>query len=213
MGRDNRPASTDRAKPAKGARSAREGASGARKATRARAVRARTVEPARRREHRVAAACRGTAVTGPQHRHPADRRGAFPDRVPDGEVPDVLEPRFERSVDAMRPGARVANGRRYAAGGGCFSTCGSAASIPAQRGADDVQIVIAGSARFGSSNEPTRTKIRCGRDSASLKSGVRQYGQNRRRIELPLSATLRYVRVSTVTLNDAVAKQALRVQL
>ena len=49
---------------------------------------------------------------------------------------------------------------RYAAGGGCFSTCGNSASMQAQRGADDVQIVIAGFARFGSSKVPTRTKIR-----------------------------------------------------
>jgi len=83
----------------------------------------------------------------------------------------------------------------------------------AQRGADDVQIVIAGSARFGSSNVPTRTKIRCGRDSASLKSAVPHDGQNRRRMELPLSATLRYVPVSPVTANAAVGKQALTVPL
>ena len=83
----------------------------------------------------------------------------------------------------------------------------------AQRGADDVQIVIAGSARFGSSIVPTRTKTRCGRDSASLKSAVPHDGQNRRRIELPLSATLRYVRVSPVTVSASVRKHALTVPL
>jgi hypothetical protein len=49
---------------------------------------------------------------------------------------------------------------RYAAGGGCFSTCGNSALMQAQLGAHDVQIVTAGFARFGSSNVPTRTKIR-----------------------------------------------------
>ena len=48
----------------------------------------------------------------------------------------------------------------HAAGGGCLSTCGNSASMRAQRGADDVQIVIAGLARFGWSKVPTRTKIR-----------------------------------------------------
>lgn len=68
----------------------------------------------------------------------------------------------------------------HAAGGGCLSTCGDSASMQAQRGADDVQIVIAGEARFGSSKVPTRTKIRWGRTSASLKSGVPHVRQNRR---------------------------------
>lgn len=35
-------------------------------------------------------------------------------------------------------------GRRWAAGGGCLSTCGDSASMQAPRGADDVRIVIAG---------------------------------------------------------------------
>jgi len=48
----------------------------------------------------------------------------------------------------------------HAAGGGCFTTCGNSVSMQAQRGADDVQIVIAGVARLGSSKVPTRTKIR-----------------------------------------------------
>ena len=60
----------------------------------------------------------------------------------------------------------------------------------AQLGALAVQIVIAGFASSGSSNVPTRTKIRCGRTSASLKSGVPHAGQKRRCILLPLSATL-----------------------
>jgi hypothetical protein len=51
-------------------------------------------------------------------------------------------------------------GNYHAAGGGYFTTCGNSAFMHAQRGADDVQIVIAGSAIFGSSKVPTRTKIR-----------------------------------------------------
>ena len=55
---------------------------------------------------------------------------------------------------------------RQAAGGGCFSSCGSWASTQAHGGALDVQIVIAGRANSGSSKLPPRTKIRCGRASA-----------------------------------------------
>ena len=101
----------------------------------------------------------------------------------------------------------------HAAGGGCFSTCGNSASMQAQRGADDVQIVIAGLARFGSSKVPARTKIKCGLASASLKSGVPQSGQNRRCIRLPLSATLEKSLVFPTTLNVAVRKQAPTVPL
>src|SRR6187401_2033443 len=91
----------------------------------------------------------------------------------------------------LKPDVRFLDlGAGHAAGGGCFTTCGNSSLMQAQRGADDVQIVIAGSARFGSSKVPTRTKIRCGRASASLKSGVPHDGQNRRCIWLPLSATL-----------------------
>jgi hypothetical protein len=46
---------------------------------------------------------------------------------------------------------------------------------------------------------PARTKIRCGRDSASLKRCVPQVGQKRRCILLPLSATLWKSRVSPRT--------------
>jgi hypothetical protein len=62
--------------------------------------------------------------------------------------------------------------------------------MQAQPGALDVQMVIAGFASSGSSNVPTRTKIKCGRASASLNNGVPQLGQNRRCMRLPLSATL-----------------------
>ena len=55
-------------------------------------------------------------------------------------------------------------------------------------GACAVHIVAAGWATSGLSNVPARTKIRCGRDSASLKSCVPQMRQNRRCILLPLSA-------------------------
>jgi hypothetical protein len=85
--------------------------------------------------------------------------------------------------------------------------------MQAQRGALDVQIVIAGLARFGSSKVPTRTKIKCGRASASLKSGVPQPGQNRRCIRLPLSATLKKSLVFPVTLKVSVRKQAPTVPL
>jgi hypothetical protein len=101
----------------------------------------------------------------------------------------------------------------YAAGGGCFSTRGNDASMQAQRGALDVQIVIAGLARFGSSKVPTRTKIKWGRASASLKSGVPQFAQNRRCIRLPLSAALEKSLVFPTTLNAAVRKQAPTVPL
>src|SRR6476646_5879059 len=85
--------------------------------------------------------------------------------------------------------------------------------MQAQRGADDVQIDIAGFARSGSSNVPTRTKIRCGRTSASLKSGVPHAGQNRRCILLPLSATLESLLLVPTTVKVAVRKQALSVPL
>jgi len=85
--------------------------------------------------------------------------------------------------------------------------------MQAQCGALDVHIVIAGLARLGSSKVPTRTKIRCGRASASLKIGVPQSGQNRRCIRLPLSATLEKLLVFPTTLNVAVRKQAPTVPL
>ena len=79
----------------------------------------------------------------------------------------------------------------HAAGGGCSSTRGRTLSKHAQFGALAVHIVSAGRARPGSSNVPTRTKIRCGLASASLKSGVPQAGQKRRRIRFPLSDTMK----------------------
>ena len=54
---------------------------------------------------------------------------------------------------------------------------------------------------------PARTKIRCGRDSASLKRCVPQVGQKRRCILLPLSATLWKSRVSPRTEISADGKQ------
>ena len=101
----------------------------------------------------------------------------------------------------------------YATGGGCPSARGNDAFMQAQRGALDVHIVIAGLARFGSSKVPARTKIKCGRASASLKSGVPQFVQNRRCIRLPLSATLEKSLVCPVTLNPAVRKAAPTVPL
>lgn len=101
----------------------------------------------------------------------------------------------------------------YAAGGGCWSTRGRLGSMQAQRGALDVQIVIAGLARFGSSKLPTRTKIKCGRASASLNNGVPHVEQNRRCMRLPLSAMLEKSLVFPATLNVAVRKQAPTVPL
>ena len=85
--------------------------------------------------------------------------------------------------------------------------------MQAQRGALDVQMVIAGLARFGSSKLPTRTKIKCGRASASLNKGVPQVEQNRRCIRLPLSAMLVKSVIPPTTLNAAVRKQAPTVPL
>jgi len=85
--------------------------------------------------------------------------------------------------------------------------------MQAQRGALDVQMVIAGLARFGSSKVPTRTKIKCGRASASLNKGVPQVEQNRRCIRLPLSAMLAKSVIPPTTLNAAVRKQAPTVPL
>lgn len=85
--------------------------------------------------------------------------------------------------------------------------------MQAQRGALDAQIVIAGLARFGSSKLPTRTKIKCGRASASLKSGVPHSGQNRRCIRFPLSATLENLLIFPATLNVSERKQAPTVPL
>jgi hypothetical protein len=85
--------------------------------------------------------------------------------------------------------------------------------MEAHRGALAVQIVIAGTARLGSSKVPARTKIKCGRTSASLNSGVPQDGQNRRCIWFPLSATLLKSEVGPVTVKFAVRKHALTVPL
>jgi hypothetical protein len=85
--------------------------------------------------------------------------------------------------------------------------------MQAQLGALDVQMVISGLTRFGSSKVPTRTKIKSGRASASLKSGVPQTGQKRRCIRTPLSATLAKSLASPATLNVAVRKQAPTVPL
>src|SRR5690349_22585060 len=83
----------------------------------------------------------------------------------------------------------------------------------AQPGALAVQMVIAGLARSGSSKVPTRAKMRCGRDSASLKSGVPHVGQKRRCMRLPLFAMPTWSLVLPVTLNVAVRKAELTVPL
>lgn len=87
------------------------------------------------------------------------------------------------------PGARA---RRFAhaAGGGWPSNCGSVSLIHAQAGAIFVHMVACGAAVAGSSSVPTRMKIKCGRESASLNMAVPQDGQNVRCMRLPLSAVL-----------------------
>ena len=85
--------------------------------------------------------------------------------------------------------------------------------MQAHRGALALQIVIAGTARLGSSNVPTRTKTKCGLASASLKSGVPQDGQNRRCMRFPLSATDGKSAVAPVTAKETVRKQAFTVPL
>jgi hypothetical protein len=62
--------------------------------------------------------------------------------------------------------------------------------MQAQPGACETQIVLLGFTMPGSSKEPARMKIRCGRDSAPLNSGVPHVGQKRRCMTLPLSATM-----------------------
>src|SRR5262245_19933028 len=112
-----------------------------------------------------------------------------------GSAPHALEP-ITSAVDANRTARRrdmtppdFVIGQP--AGGGCRSIFGRLSLMHAHVGADEVQMVAAGFAISGSSSVPARTKIRCGRISASLNSAVPQLGQKRRCITLPLSATLR----------------------
>jgi len=60
--------------------------------------------------------------------------------------------------------------------------------MQAQLGAELAQIDAVGLPISGSSNVPTRTMIRFGRGSASLKTPVPQSGQKLRCITVPLSA-------------------------
>nr|AIA19152.1 Unknown Function [uncultured bacterium] len=101
----------------------------------------------------------------------------------------------------------------HAAGGGCPSIRGSPLSKHAQLGALAVHIVNAGRARLGSSNVPTRTNIKCGLASASLKSGVPHAPQNRRRMRFPLSETLKYSLASPVLEKVDVRKHEFTVPL
>jgi hypothetical protein len=75
-----------------------------------------------------------------------------------------------------------------------------------QRGADAVQIKLAGRPISVSSNAPAWTTMRSGWLSASLNSGVPHLGQKRRRIALPLSAVLTYSLTSPVILKLSVLK-------
>ncbi len=101
----------------------------------------------------------------------------------------------------------------HPAGGGCRATLGTLSLTHAQVGACDVHMVTDGFAISGSSSVPARTKIRLGRASAALNSGVPQAAQKLRHITLPLSATLRYSVVAPCTVKDAVGKQTLTVPL
>jgi hypothetical protein len=85
--------------------------------------------------------------------------------------------------------------------------------MQAQLGACDVHMVAAGFAISRSSRVPARTKIRWGRVSAVLNSGVPQAAQNLRCITLPLSATLRYSVVAPCTTKEEVGKHTLTVPL
>lgn len=60
----------------------------------------------------------------------------------------------------------------------------------AHAGALAVQIFMAGFTMLGSSSVPTRKKIKCGRDSAALVTGVPHIGQKVRCRMFPLSAAL-----------------------
>src|SRR3954468_16507371 len=99
------------------------------------------------------------------------------------------------------------------AGGGCSAKLGKPASTHAHDGALLVQIVAAGLAISGSSSVPARTKIRCGRTSASLNRWVPQVGQKRRCILLPLSARLWKSLVVPVIAIPADGKQTLTAAL
>ena len=74
-------------------------------------------------------------------------------------------------------------------------------------------MVLPGFTNSESSSVPARTKIRCGRESAALNMGVPHSGQNRRRMSLPLSATLRYSVNRPSTLSASLAKHTFTVPL
>src|SRR5262245_55287658 len=103
--------------------------------------------------------------------------------------------------------------KRQAGGGGCPSKLGRLSSTQAHDGALAVQIVAAGLAISGSSSVPARTKIRCGRASASLNRCVPHAGQKRRCILFPLSAVLWKSEVVPVIDIPAVGKQTLTAAL
>ncbi|MCF3947443.1 hypothetical protein L2A60_12220 [Acidiphilium iwatense] len=89
------------------------------------------------------------------------------------------------------------------------SQFGSSESTKPQEGEDAVQIKFSGRPISGSSNAPTRTTIRFGRDSDSLNNGVPHLGQKRRRMTLPLSALLTYSLTSPVISKASVLNIAL----
>src|SRR5271155_6272662 len=83
----------------------------------------------------------------------------------------------------------------------------------AQGGAWETHMVVVGLTMLGSSRAPARMKIRCGRDSASLNSGVPQWLQNRRCMTLPLSATMLKSLRGPCTLTLPLRKQDVTVPL
>jgi hypothetical protein len=74
-------------------------------------------------------------------------------------------------------------------------------------------MVIFGTTRFGSSREPARAMIKCGRDSASLKSGVPHRGQKLRRMTVPLAARLEYSLRAPLMVTDDLGKTTFTVPL
>src|SRR5579871_2287597 len=100
----------------------------------------------------------------------------------------VAEPldHHEQRLIASRP--RTGPPYFIGSGGGCPSIFGRSGSKHAQSGADLCQMIAEGRARFGSSSAPARTKMACGRLSASLKTCVPHRAQKRRCMIAPLSA-------------------------
>ena len=107
----------------------------------------------------------------------------------------------------------LASATNQPTGGGWPSYCGKSGSIHAQSGASAVQMVICGAIRFGSSSAPARMKMRCGRATARLNTGVPHVAQKPRCIRLPLSATHSCQAGSPSSLSEADRKHTLTMPL